>query len=48
MPSSIISHQAPGLLLKINYPNMFDGTALCISTIIPDISVILNPILQVI
>ncbi|MFW9881447.1 MAG: DUF4184 family protein [Candidatus Thorarchaeota archaeon] len=45
MPSGFISHQAPGLLLKIQYPNKFDGTALCISTIVPDISVILDPFL---
>jgi len=45
MPCGVISHQAPGLILKIKYPNKFDGTALCISTIVPDISVILYPIL---
>ena len=43
MPSSILSHQAPGLVLKIKYPRKFDGTALCISTFVPDIGVILNP-----
>ena len=43
MPSSIFSHQAPGLVLKIKYPKKFDGTALCISTFVPDIGVILNP-----
>lgn len=40
MPSSVFSHQAPALLLKIKYPKKFDGTALCLSTIIPDIDVI--------
>jgi membrane-bound metal-dependent hydrolase YbcI (DUF457 family) len=45
MPSGLISHQAPGLALKIKYPYKFDGTALCISTIVPDISVILDPLL---
>ncbi|MFX1313128.1 MAG: DUF4184 family protein [Promethearchaeota archaeon] len=43
MPSSLFSHQAPALLLKIKYPRKFDGTALCISTFVPDIGVILNP-----
>ena len=45
MPSSVISHQAPGLLLKIKYPSKFDGTALCISTIIPDINILFDPFL---
>ncbi|MFX1366309.1 MAG: DUF4184 family protein [Promethearchaeota archaeon] len=43
MPSSIFSHQAPGLLLKIKYPKKFDGTALCISTFVPDIVVVTDP-----
>jgi len=30
MPSGVISHQAPGLALKIKYPSRFDGTALCL------------------
>ncbi|MFW9771875.1 MAG: DUF4184 family protein [Candidatus Heimdallarchaeota archaeon] len=42
MPSSIFSHQAPGLIIKIKYPYKFDGTALCISTLVPDIDVILE------
>ncbi len=45
MPSGVISHQAPGLALKIKYPSKFDGTALCISTLIPDINVLFNPFL---
>ncbi|MFX0029425.1 MAG: DUF4184 family protein [Candidatus Hermodarchaeota archaeon] len=45
MPSSLFSHQAPGLLLKIKYPKKFDGTALCISTIIPDIYILFHPFL---
>ena len=40
MPSAVFSHQAPGLILKIKYPNKFDGTAFCISTFIPDLNVI--------
>ncbi len=40
MPSTVLSHQAPALILKIKYPKKFDGTALCLSTIIPDIDVI--------
>ncbi|MFX1572649.1 MAG: DUF4184 family protein [Promethearchaeota archaeon] len=43
MPSSLLSHQAPGLILKIKYPNKFDGTALCISTFVPDIGVVIDP-----
>ncbi len=43
MPSGLISHQAPGLALKIKYPKKFDGTALCISTLIPDLNVIIDP-----
>ena len=39
MPSSVLSHQAPALILKIKYPKKFDGTALCLSTILPDIDV---------
>ncbi|MFX0178717.1 MAG: DUF4184 family protein [Candidatus Hodarchaeota archaeon] len=42
MPSSVLSHQAPALLIKLKYPNRFDGTALCISTFIPDIDVIID------
>ena len=45
MPSSVLSHQAPGLILKVKYPHKFDGTALCISTFIPDIDVIIDWIL---
>ncbi|NVM34229.1 MAG: DUF4184 family protein [Candidatus Lokiarchaeota archaeon] len=43
MPSSLLSHQAPALLLKIKYPKKFDGTALCISTFVPDIVVVIDP-----
>ncbi len=42
MPSAIFSHQAPGLVLKIKYPDKFDGTALCISTFVPDITAIID------
>ncbi|MFX0003928.1 MAG: DUF4184 family protein [Candidatus Hodarchaeota archaeon] len=45
MPSSIFSHQAPGLLLKIKYPKKFDGAALCISTLVPDFNLLFNPFL---
>ena len=38
MPSAIFSHQAPGLVLKIKYPDKFDGTALCISSFTPDLT----------
>jgi len=45
MPSGVLSHQAPGLILKVKYPNKFDGTALCISTLVPDVNVIFDPFL---
>ncbi|MBN1802394.1 MAG: DUF4184 family protein [Candidatus Lokiarchaeota archaeon] len=47
MPSSIFSHQAPCLPLKIKYPNKFDGTALCLASVIPDIFLLVNYILGV-
>jgi len=40
MPSSVLSHQAPALFLKVKYPKKFDGTALCMSTFVVDLSVI--------
>ncbi|MFX0105609.1 MAG: DUF4184 family protein [Candidatus Hodarchaeota archaeon] len=43
MPSGLISHQAPSLAIKIKYPKKFDGTALCLSTFIPDLNVIFDP-----
>lgn len=45
MPVSIFSHQAPGLILKIKYPNNFDGTALCFSTLVPDLILFIDPFL---
>ncbi len=45
MPSGVLSHQAPGLILKVKYPKKFDGTALCISTLVPDVNVIFDPFL---
>ncbi len=46
MPSGVISHQAPGLLIKIKYPSKFDGTALCLSTLVPDLNVLIDPFLS--
>jgi len=43
MPSAIFSHQAPGLALKIKYPHKFDGTALCISALVPDLLSLFGP-----
>lgn len=40
MPSAILSHQAPGLFLKVKFPKKLDGTALCFGTLVPDLSVI--------
>ncbi len=45
MPSAIFSHQAPVLILKIKYPDKFDGTALCISTFAPDLTALIDPFL---
>ena len=45
MPSGLVSHQAPGLILKVKYPNKFDGTALCLSTLIPDLNILIDPII---
>ncbi|MFX1410540.1 MAG: DUF4184 family protein [Promethearchaeota archaeon] len=42
MPSTILSHQAPGLALKVRFPKKFDGTALCFGTIIPDFNFIFD------
>ncbi|MFX1409750.1 MAG: DUF4184 family protein [Promethearchaeota archaeon] len=43
MPSSVLSHQAPGLFLKVKFPKKLDGTALCFGTFVPDLGVILRP-----
>lgn len=37
MPSSILSHQGPALFIKAKYPKKIDGTAICLSTIVPDL-----------
>jgi membrane-bound metal-dependent hydrolase YbcI (DUF457 family) len=42
MPNGLISHQAPGLIIKIKYPKKFDGTALCISALIPDLCILFD------
>lgn len=46
MPSSVFSHQAPGLALKIKYPTKFDGTALCFATFVPDLSTLIELFLR--
>jgi len=46
MPSSIISHQAPALLIKLKYPKKIDGTAICLSTIVPDFNLFFGAILS--
>jgi len=45
MPSGLFSHQVPGLILKVKYPKKFDGTALCIGTLIPDLYLLFNAFL---
>ena len=42
MPSSIFSHQAPALALKVKFPKNFDGTALCLGTLLPDFNFIFD------
>ncbi|MFX1391419.1 MAG: DUF4184 family protein [Promethearchaeota archaeon] len=42
MPSSVLSHQAPALALKVKFPKKFDGTALCLGTFIPDLNFIFD------
>ena len=37
MPSSILSHQAAVLPLKIKWPEKFDGTSLCVGSLAPDL-----------
>jgi hypothetical protein len=41
LPSTILSHQSIVLPLKIRYPQTFDGTALCIGSMIPDLDLLL-------
>lgn len=43
MPNSFISHQAPGLLLKMKFPKWIDGTAICLSALVPDLSIFFEP-----
>ena len=43
MPNSIVSHQAPGLLLKMKYPKRIDGTAVYLSAFVPDLNVLFEP-----
>jgi len=42
MPSSL-SHQAPGLFIKMKYPKRIDGTAICLSAFVPDLNVFFEP-----
>lgn len=37
MPNPIISHQVPGLYLKIKFPKRIDATAICIGAFVPDL-----------
>ena len=43
MPNSIISHQAPGLLLKMRYPKWIDGIAIYLGAFVPDLNVFFEP-----
>jgi len=46
MPSAIFSHQAPALLIKMKYPSKIDGTAISLSTLIPDLGFLLEPFIS--
>jgi hypothetical protein len=37
MPFTFFAHQAPILPLKTRWPEFFDGTALCLASVLPDI-----------
>ncbi|MHA2050133.1 MAG: DUF4184 family protein [Promethearchaeota archaeon] len=39
-----MSHQAPGLALKVKFPKIFDGSALLFGTFVPDLSLIISGI----
>lgn len=41
MPSTVLSHQSVVLPLKIWWPRLFDDTALCIGSMIPDLDLLL-------
>ena len=43
MPSSLLSHQAAVLPPKLRHPDKFDGTALCVGSIAPDLALIISP-----
>jgi len=43
MPSAILSHQAAVLPLKIKWPEKFDGTSLCVGSLIPDLQWFISP-----
>jgi membrane-bound metal-dependent hydrolase YbcI (DUF457 family) len=38
MPSFLVSHQAPALLIKVKYRSKIDGIAICIGSMIPDLN----------
>ncbi|MCW4040701.1 MAG: DUF4184 family protein [Candidatus Bathyarchaeota archaeon] len=41
MPSTVLSHQSVVLPLKIWWPRLFDDTALCIGSMMPDLDLLL-------
>lgn len=38
MPLTFFAHQLPALPLKMRWPRYFDGTALCVGSMVPDLS----------
>jgi len=42
MPNSLISHQTPGMILKIKFPRKIDGTAICFGAFVPDLNTIVD------
>ncbi|MHA1731301.1 MAG: DUF4184 family protein [Promethearchaeota archaeon] len=44
MPSALLSHQAPVLPLKMAFPKKFDGTALLLGSMMPDLELLFGAI----
>jgi len=43
MPSAVLSHQAAVLPIKIKWPEKFDGTSLCMGSLVPDFQWFISP-----
>ena len=47
MPLTLFAHQVPTMGLKIARPKRFDGTALCIGSMVPDLAYAVSGYLHV-